>query len=200
MTEEEKSTLIPIDQPLYTVEEQVQDLQVEDFLANYFNFSRYLACCQGCPNFGKFWTCPPFDFDVVDYWRQYRTLRAVARKYIIDPETVQKTLTPEELNFLMESVTIPERHRLANDLAEMEGATPGSRYLSAGTCDLCGYGKCSRLCGKNCVRGIEMHYSLESIGGSVTELTRDLFGYDILWIKDGHLPEYFSLVGGLLMP
>ncbi|HNW04198.1 MAG TPA: DUF2284 domain-containing protein [Oscillospiraceae bacterium] len=199
MTEEEKLALIPVDRPLYTIEEQTRDLPVEDFLANYFDFGRYFACCQACPNFGKYWTCPPFEFDVADYWRRYHTLRAVARKYVIDPGIAQTAYSPEGLNYLMEAVTIPERHKLAGDLARMEWDTPGSRYLSAGTCDLCGYGKCSRLCGQNCARGIDLHYSIESIGGNVTAITKDLFGYDILWIKDGRLPPYFSLVGGLMI-
>ena len=33
MTEEEKLALIPVDRPLYTIEEQTRDLPVEDFLA-----------------------------------------------------------------------------------------------------------------------------------------------------------------------
>lgn len=199
MTEEEKLALIPVDRPLYTIEEQTREIPVEEFLAKYFDFDLYFSCCQACSNFGKYWTCPPFEFDVTDYWRQYRTLRAVARKCVVDPGIAQKTFTPEELDYLMEAVTIPERHNLADYLAEMEKETPGSCYLSAGTCDLCGYGKCSRLCGKHCARGIELHYSIESVGGNVTKLTKDLFGYDILWIKDSRLPEYFSLVGGLMM-
>lgn len=44
-----------------------------------------------------------------------------------------------------------------------------------------------------------MRYSIESIGGNVGLTVSKLLGIQLEWLKEGQVPEYFVLVGGLLI-
>ena len=43
-----------------------------------------------------------------------------------------------------------------------------------------------------------MRYSIEALGGNVTKAVQLYYDDTILWTENGHLPEYFILLGGLL--
>ena len=49
-----------------------------------------------------------------------------------------------------------------------------------------------------CKMPVKMRYAIEGLGADVDRTIEDLFGYKILYAKDGKLPEYLIFVGGLL--
>ena len=70
--------------------------------------------------------------------------------------------------------------------------------LSAGSCDVCPEGTCTRLQEDPCRNPGMMRYSVEALGGDVGKALKLYFDKEILWGKAGHMPPYFILLGGLL--
>lgn len=89
-----------------------------------------------------------------------------------------------------------ERSVLDELLLSAEESTKNSRALYAGSCTLCK--SCTKTNGEKCRYPQKMRYSIEALGGNVALLTEELLGVPLKWSKDGKLPEYFTLVCGLL--
>ena len=70
------------------------------------------------------------------------------------------------------------------------------KYISTGSCRLCKPCKCKE--GKPCAHPDVMAYSFEALGIDVGALVDRLFGSPLLWYRKGVLPEYTSVVCGLL--
>ncbi|NCB41198.1 MAG: hypothetical protein EOM59_01055 [Clostridia bacterium] len=73
---------------------------------------------------------------------------------------------------------------LMDGLLTMEEQLPGSLCLSAGNA--------------GAIEKERMRYSIESLGGNVDKLCRELLGISLEWGKDGEWPEQITLVAGLL--
>ena len=73
---------------------------------------------------------------------------------------------------------------LMDELLMMEKQLPQSVCLSAGNAGI--------------VEKERMRYSIESLGGNVDKLCKDLLGISLEWGKGGALPEHITLVAGLL--
>ena len=172
----------------YTIKNAEAVTTVADYMTNCVDVPKFLACCQQCPSYKNNWSCPPFEFDVMKLWEEYKTLRLFARFLIpkegCDGQTLIDSLWMEKEEFLAE-------------LLELEKATPGSMALSCGTCKACAV--CARKNGKPCCQPVQMRHSIEALGGDVDETARRFFGKPLLWVKDGVAPDYLMLVGGLLL-
>ena len=90
----------------------------------------------------------------------------------------------------------PVKMQMKEDLLVLEGKEPGSRAFFPGTCDFCTI--CSKELNERCFHPEKMRYSIEALGGNVTKAVQLYFDETILWTKDGQLPEYYILLGGLL--
>ena len=44
-----------------------------------------------------------------------------------------------------------------------------------------------------------MRHSIESLGGDVGKTLSLYLGQELLWGREGHFPEYYILLGGLLL-
>ena len=160
-----------------------------ELLENYVDVPKYLGFCRQCPNFRRCWSCPDYDFDPMDVWRAYDRLDVLA--YRIEPGTedpantdVQKLLEPYYL-------------AMVEELRAAEAATPGALRLNPGKCRLCA--SCARPEGKPCRFPEEMRYSIESLGGAVGDIAREVLHTPLKWSAEGRPPEYYLLVGGLLV-
>lgn len=174
----------------YTTERYTADISVEEYIEKYVAVEEFLECCKACPNYDKKWSCPSYDFDVLEYWKKYDTAYFIAEKIIFDEEYVGKEVSADDV---VEEV----KQKLTDELFGMEAANPGSISLSAGSCSLCTQG-CSRTEGMPCRYPDKMRYSIESLGGNVGLTISKLMGIEIEWMQEGKLPSYFVLVCGLL--
>ena len=77
----------------HTAQDYTASLPAAEYIAVYRDARRFGACCRACPNYGRSWTCPPFDFDVDDYLAGYRTALIIATK--ITPASRDLPLLPE---------------------------------------------------------------------------------------------------------
>ena len=90
----------------------------------------------------------------------------------------------------------PAKRQMTDTLLTMEKDYPGSRALFAGTCEICE--QCDKEKGISCRHPDLMRYSIEALGGNVAKAVQIYFDDTILWAENGHLPEYFILLGGLM--
>ena len=171
-------------------------LPVKKVLSDYVNAPKFLAACEHCPNYGRIGSCPPYDFSVIDYWRNYDSFEVLCVQAFVPDELRARVYSQEELKAAVESVIAEARGALDSRLAAEEAAQPGSRMLSAGKCVRCADCACAH--GQPCRFPESIRYSIESLGGDVVALVQDRFKLSLLWAEGGQLPEYFVLVGGLL--
>lgn len=169
---------------------------VSDFLKTCVDIPRFLECCKDCPSYGKRWSCPPYDFSVRTLWGQYSSILLYEEKIPIPAEYREKTYEQDALNELCRALLAPVKRKMTDDLLALERHYPNSLALFPGTCELCE--RCSKENGEPCIHPVMMRYSIESLGGNVAQAVQIYFDDTILWAKDGHLPEYFILLGGLL--
>lgn len=169
---------------------------VFDFVKMCVDIPRFLGCCRECPNYDKRWSCPPYGFSVEGFWKQYTSILLYEVKVPISRELLGKSYEQEELNAINGVLIAPVKEQMMHDLLEMERQNSGSRALYAGTCELCE--SCYKVSGESCKHPELMRYSIESLGGNVAQAVKFYFDDEILWAKDGKLPEYYVLLGGLL--
>lgn len=184
---------------MYKTTRYEAEVPVEEYIERYVDVDTFLKACQACQNYSHVWSCPPYDFDVTEYWKKYKRFKLVAVKIEFDRETLEKTYEPEELRAILESVLPVEKERLSEELLGMEKNYPGSISLSAGSCRRC-KGGCSKAEGKPCRFPETMRYSIESLGGNVGLTIEKLMGLKLEWMEEGRLPHHFILVCGLLIP
>ncbi len=176
----------------YRIERFQKEIGVSDYLEGYVAVEEFLEYCKACPNYDATWSCPPFDFDVEGYWKQFSRLLVIARKIYLPGGISQ-----EEGFRILEEV----KADMSRELFEMEAANPGSVSLSAGSCSICrNESGCTRPAGQPCRYPQTMRYSIEALGGNVGLTVQKLLGLQLEWMEDGKLPSYFVLAGGLLMP
>lgn len=184
---------------MYTISRHEATVNVSDYFEKFVDIPTFLAACQACPNYGKKWSCPPYDFDVEAYWKRFSTLQLLASKITFSEEMLAKTYTREEQRAVLENVLAPEKQSLSAEMMARETEYPGSISLSAGSCSTCEKG-CSRSLGKPCRFPQTMRHSIESLGGNVGLTIEKLMGLHLEWMEEGKLPHHFVLVCGLLVP
>ncbi len=188
-------------------------VSVEEYMEKCVDVEEFLRYCKECRNYGNVWSCPPYDFDPEDYWKKYSTFRIVGVKIYLPEELLPGTYTEEEREEIFERILYPKKEELNQELFALEKDYPGSVSLSGGSCRLCigengeggcdgktGEGGCARKDGAPCRYPEQMRYSIESLGGNVGLTVTRYLHQELQWIEEGKLPEYFMLVGGLLLP
>ena len=173
---------------MYTIEKSEKLIKVSGYLNRYVNVEEFLQYCKKCNNYEKLWSCPSYDFNPEDYWKEYDELLVVARKIVFGEGVDQDRIY---------EIMLEVKEDMSRELYELEKEYPGSISLSAGSCSLCKDG-CTRAVGEPCRYPEMMRYSIESLGGDVGRTVSKLMGYELEWIEEGKLPSYFVLVGGLL--
>ncbi|MDO5116267.1 MAG: DUF2284 domain-containing protein [Synergistaceae bacterium] len=172
------------------------ETSVGDFVRGYVDVPRFLECCKACPNYGGKWSCPPYDFEPLDLWRGFSSIRLFGTKIILDGSMKGADYNAAEVGGFIRGALAKEKHKLMELVLRLEAEEKGSLGLAAGSCELCGI--CSRREGGRCRRPELMRYSIEALGGNVSAVAEELLGTEIKWIKNGGVPEYFVLVCGLL--
>lgn len=151
--------------------------------------------CKECPVYKNNWSCPPFNFNPEDIWKSYNSLKIVAFKFDFSKEILSKKFSEDEITLIFKGLK-EEKNKLINVLYELEKDKDNSMALFLGHCELCD--KCTKEINKPRIYPEKMRHSIESLGGDVDYLIEDLFGYKILWPKEGKIPKYLIFVGGLL--
>ena len=175
-----------------------KEIPVRQFLQECANIPLFEECCRACPNHGKTWSCPPFSFKPEELWRNYDTVVLQCRVIEVPTELQQTAFSLAEMNHAGKELLRRDKKAMLLEMLELEKTFPGSMALSAGSCDVCPEGTCTRLQEDPCRNPGMMRYSVEALGGDAGKALKLYFDKEILWGKDGHMPPYFILLGGLL--
>jgi predicted metal-binding protein len=167
------------------LEKFTAETDIQSYMKGYVKPEEFLTLCRACPNYGKLWSCPPYDFEVRSLWESFSKLKIIAYKLNL----ANRENYNQELANLKSSIE--------TELRREEDINEGSLCLLAGCCELCS--SCTRTKGQPCIFPAKMRYSIESLGGDVVKTLKDFFHIEIKWLRNGNYPEYTVLVGGLLM-
>lgn len=186
---------------MISFEKKYAEYPMEEFIDKVMSVQEVLGYCKEnyCGHFGKCWSCPPYDFDTIEYMKQYSRIKVLGIKACFSEEDKGRTLTKEELGKLTMEAMMGARGQLDEELRAEEEKTPGSEALLGGACTLCGRQPCAKATGEECRHKDKMRYSIESLGGLTNKVTEEMLGYEMLWIKDGILPDYLTSVGALMI-
>lgn len=180
----------------YETEPLENQISASDYVRDYVDVPRFLECCRACPNYGNKWSCPPYDFNPLDLWAEYKTLRLFGTKITLGEKSRLKNYDDPETRESLRGMFVAEKKKLLGRVLALEKENTGSRALSAGSCDICR--ECAKKSGEPCRRSEKMRYSIEALGGNVGKTAEKLLGVEIKWAADGKLPGYFMLVCGIL--
>ena len=173
----------------YHIQEITAETTASAFVDGFVRVEKFLPFCRQCSNYNTRWTCPPFDFDPMTVWHAYTKLRLYAR-------ILRADFPGQPLDAALEALK-QEKLLYREKLQQWEQETPGSQMLLAGTCTECAV--CERTQGRPCRKPELLRYSIEALGGDVEGCLAHYFHMPMLWGRDGKAPDYFVLVGGLLL-
>lgn len=173
------------------------EIPVSKYLEKYVDIEGFKEKCDECGKCGKFWSCPPFDFDIEEFWKKYSTVFVLAMKVKPDPKYRGQKFDEATVQKILDETLNKANELLAGELYVWEKKMPGSVSLSGGSCIYCEK-PCTRESGEPCRHPEDMRYSLEAMGANVGKTITDLIGIEPLWVEDGVIPEYFMVAAALL--
>ena len=169
------------------------DVDVAEFVEEYVDVEKFQGLCKDCEDYGKNWSCPPFDFEVMDVWNSFEKFKIIAFKMDFDEEELSTEFSDKELDFILKRLE-RMKVKLMNEIYALEDENSYALFL--GKCNLCM--KCTREFGMPCKMPFKMRYSVESLGGNVDQCIEDIFGFEVQYAQNNRLPQYLIFVGGLL--
>ena len=81
----------------YTIVQAGAEVPAEEFVRRYVDLKDPAAGCRPCPDYGRYWTCPPYDVPAAEYWGRYETVLLRGMQFHFTRELLERRLTPEEL-------------------------------------------------------------------------------------------------------
>lgn len=163
-----------------------REISVDEYIAGFRNAEACMEACRECPNFGRTWACPPFDFDVMERISRYRRLRLVACTARLADGT----------DFGSFDTIRPLRDKMDRRILEIERACGDALACAfGGYCRRCS--SCARPQGLPCRHPEAVRPALEAYGFDVCRTLDKLFGITLEWTSPGHTPTRLTLLGGV---
>jgi len=161
-----------------------------DYINNFSDKKCFDALCKtGCINYNKKWSCPPHSPDYQSFSATWNHIFVLCFMIELSQFSYIKNnyLKIKAANSILKS----RADKFLRHMSKKHGS-----YISTGSCRLCKPCKCK--IGLPCSRPELMTYSFEAMGVDVGKLVADQFQKYLLWYKPNCLPEYTSVVCGLL--
>ena len=166
-----------------------------DELLNYRDLS-VLENCQNCNNYDKNYSCPSFEFEIIDFLKDYSKCILYGKKFYTDSELLEFKLSNEMYLQFKNELFNKYKKDVNEGLEKLEGIIKDSNAIFVGHCDKCE--KCARLTGENCYYPMMAHYSLESLGINKEKLLKEEFNEEIIRPENHKMDEYLILLGAVL--
>ena len=167
------------------------EIPMTQYISGFRDVGRFIGYCRECRNYGRRWGCPPYDFDTTAVLRRYSAVRLTAYK-----------IQPPKPDMALEAaydIIKPVRLVAEKELLRLEKELGGMAFSFGGHCYYCD-SPCARESGQPCRHPDLVRPSLEAFGFDITKTLSELFGMEIVWIRDGRIPEYLTLVAGVAVP
>lgn len=158
--------------------------------AAYMDQERFRSLCEdGCPNYGRKWSCPPYAPLFTDFTAKWKYL------YVLFLHTDMSNFAYIKNDYLKikaaNNILKSRADRFIRRMAGLHGSS-----ISTGSCRLCKPCKCKQ--DLPCAHPDIMTYSFEALGIHVGRMVEDCFHKPLLWYRRHALPEYTSVVCGIL--
>jgi len=160
------------------------------FVEKYRKIEQVEAFCAQCPQYGKSWGCPPFDFDVKLLSDGYDRVMLMSSTAIFNADSIQ---SGQDVKHAIDYIW----YSLLPYLYEMEHQYPKSRSFT-GRCTLCH--NCCRCQGVACRYPKLLRMSLEAAGFDVISAAHDLLGTKFEWATADDIPHKVTLITALFIP
>lgn len=165
------------------VDTQIREIEVKDYIKDFRDEPRIVGFCKQCRNYGRLWTCPPFQFDSEELLRKWKYALIVACRFEL----------PESGDALAEMRKV--RAQLESRLLEMEKEHGGLAFGFSGECLHCA--DCTRRQRLSCRHPKLVRPALEAYGFDIIATVSRLFGFELEWAPKGKMPQHITLVGAL---
>ncbi|MDE6277526.1 MAG: DUF2284 domain-containing protein, partial [Muribaculaceae bacterium] len=143
-----------------------RDLDLQEYIARYYNPLPVSEACRACPRHAATWACPPFAFDAPSLLSRYTRIRLIACTFTVSESPDFDTIAPI-------------RRRLNTSLLELEDRLQGHAFYFGGSCTLCP--RCTRPQGQPCRHPLKMRPSLEAFGFDLIATLADHFNITLSW-------------------
>lgn len=173
----------------YSLTYSATTIAVDDYIARFRDADRFEVCCRRCPNYGRSWGCPPFDFDVLQRITPYQSVTLLASRIVFS----SSHLSFDDFNTLIR----PERLAIESRLLRLERAHNGLAALYIGSCLYCPEGCCTRPHGEPCRHPHKVRPSLEAYGFDMGRTASQLLGIELQWSDDATVPPCVTLICAL---
>ena len=92
------------------------EIPVSEYLDKYVDLEGFKEKCDGCEKNGKFWSCPPFDFDIEEVWKKYNTVFVLAYKVKPDKKYSGKKFDEAEVQRILDETLNKANELLAGEM------------------------------------------------------------------------------------
>jgi len=174
--------------------------RVEYLMEEYFNRDKVLGECKACPNFAKYWSCPPYTFDEAIFLKQFKYMHIIGRQFEVPREDIRNIRDPKAIAEYCREKFDAIKVMTWKTLLEIENEVDGAMGLIPGNCPICeAQGMaCARKTNEPCRNPKLMRYSLESLGFDVVDLVKYEVGMTIEWPQNQRLPKVLTSVAAIL--
>ena len=86
------------------------DVEVDEFVEKYVDVEKFHGLCRDCENYGNNWSCPPFEFEVMDVWNSFNKLKIIAFKIDFDEEELIATLKQSKSQEKKHAIVVITEH------------------------------------------------------------------------------------------
>ncbi len=183
----------------------IAPIVTKEYIADFRDVKKFYEFCKQCKLHKKTWSCPPFPTttgNFVDYKGQkiedFSTATIIGVKINIDNETRHQARNVQERDDLIREIFINARNQFDKRLLFLEQQIEKSMLYYAGPCKFCTPNECARALNKPCHYPEKMRSTLEADGFDISRTTTEILGLELLWCNDLVLPEYYTLVYGLM--
>lgn len=160
-------------------------------LNKYENKDKFFGLCKdGCKNFGKNWSCPPFSPSYGKLVERYKNVLIVLYYSRLDQfgHIKSKDKLISDSHYILKS-------EIDKMMYSLEVAYDGVSILN-GHCWLCDICACEES--HSCKKPHQMRYSMESLGLDVEDISFDFFQHKIAWYLNDELPEHSTILSCFL--
>jgi predicted metal-binding protein len=174
--------------------------RVEYLMEEYFNREKTLGFCKACPNFSKYWSCPPYAFNEAIFLKQFKYMHIIGRQFEVPREDLRNIRNPEAVKNYSTDKLQAIKVMTWKTLLEIEDEVDGVIGLIPGNCPICETQgmECARKINQPCRHPKLMRFSLESLGFNVADLLKYEVGMTIQWGDTYRLPEVLTSVSAIL--
>ena len=103
---------------MYHTEIYIKPSTIEELKNNFWDIEKFEGFCKQCRNYGKVWSCPPYDFSIEEYIDRYKYIYIVGVKIVFDEDTLSSINTKEKIsNYTTETLHFMKNEEIS-DLKE----------------------------------------------------------------------------------